>query len=160
MYTRDHTTTVTLCGFTSSVWIRKMVGRQARIEEVLFLLSVKVFNIESEDIGFQQCHWPCFWLHRLFTLHVPCKSPRTRQSELLRQHTDSYSFLCLLLLRKLGINYNRRCVNGYSPEPVVPTSSPQQTSRHFILLYSKVTFSVFQLTALYDVNPQKFWMCF
>jgi hypothetical protein len=34
-----------------------MVGWQARKEEVRFLLSVKLFNIESEDIGFQQCHW-------------------------------------------------------------------------------------------------------
>jgi len=30
-----------------------MVGWHARKEEVLFLLSVKVFNIEREDIGFQ-----------------------------------------------------------------------------------------------------------
>ena len=84
----------------------KMVAWQARKEEVLFLLSVKVFNIESEDIGFQQRHCSRLRLHNLLTIHVPCKCPRTRQSEVLRQHTESHSVPCLLLLRKLGINYN------------------------------------------------------
>lgn len=106
MNTRDHTTTVTLGGFMSNVSICKMVGWQARKEEMRFLLSVTFFNTKSEDIGFQQCHWSRFWLHNLFTIHVPCKSPRTRQREVLRQQTESHSVPCLLLLWKLGIKYN------------------------------------------------------
>jgi len=35
-----------------------------------------------------------------------------------------------------------------------------KTSCQFILLYSNVTFSVFQLTAFYNVTPHKFCMCF
>jgi len=139
----------------SNVCICKTVGWQARKEEVRFLLPVKLFNIESEDIGFQQCHWSRFWLQNLFTIHVLCKSPRTRHSEVAGGFAlRSLSPLVTKAWNKL--QYTLRRVNVYNPESAVPASSPQQTSRQFILLYSNVAFSVFQLTVFYDVTPQKF----